>query len=154
VLLGPVVALLATGPAGNWPGGWLVALTVVMSAGFAAMPESGLGTAVLCVVIGWWGVDVESVPVEAIVAGTSLVAAHVCAVLLSYGPMQLPVDRRVAVRWLRRGALLALSGPMAWLLALAVDGHPAPPGIWVAALVATVVGSAVAAAAFPERVTP
>jgi hypothetical protein len=151
VFLGPVVALLASGPAGNWPGGWLVALTVALAAGFAAMPESALGTVVFCVVVVWWGFGLEHVAVEAVVAGAALLAAHLGSLLLSYGPAQLPLDGRLLGRWARRGLLVGLSVPGVWLLATAVEDQPEPPGIWVAGLAVGVVVCAVAAAAVTDR---
>jgi hypothetical protein len=151
VFLGPVVALLATGPAGNWPGGGLVALTLALAGGFAVMPESALGTVVFCVVVVWWGFGMEHVAVEAVGAAAALLAAHLAALLLSYGPAQLPLDGRLLGLWVRRGLLVGLSVPAVWLLATAVDGQPEPPGIWVAALVAAVAVCAVGAAAVTER---
>ena len=151
VFVGPVVALLATGPAGNWPGPWLVALTVALAGGFAAMPESALGTSVFCVVVVWWGFALERVPVEVVLAGTALLAAHLSALLVSYGPAQLPVDDAVLARWLGRGVLVGLAVPAVWLLATALEDQPEPPGIWVAGLVAGVVVCAVAAVAVTDR---
>jgi hypothetical protein len=151
VFVGPVVALLATAPAGNTPGPWLLALTVVLAAGFAAMPESALGTTALCVVVVWWGFALEQVVVEVLIAGVALLAAHLCAVLLSYGPAQLPVDGRVLGLWVRRGMLAGLSLPALWLLATLFEGQPEPPGVWLAALVAGIVVCVVAAVAVTER---
>ena len=151
VLLGPLVALLATGPAGRWPSWWLVAMTAGLAAGFAAMPESALGTTVFCVVVVWWGFALEHVPVEVVVAGVALLAAHLSALLLAYGPPQLPLDAGVLERWVRRGMLVGLAVPAVWILATVLDGQPEPPGIWVAGLVAGVVVCGVAAAAVTDR---
>lgn len=151
VFLGPVVALLAAGPAGNWPEVWLVMLTVAMAGGFAAMPESALGTAVFCVVVVWWGFALEYVPVEIVLAGSALLASHLSALLLAYGPAQLPLDDGVLSRWLGRGMLVGLTVPAIWLLATALEDQPEPPGIWVAGLVAGVVVCAVAANAVTDR---
>jgi len=152
VFLGPVVALLCTGPAGNWPGGWLVALTVALAGGFAVMPESALGTTVFCVVVVWWGFALEQVPVEVVVAGAALLAAHLGALLLSYGPAQLPVDGGLLGLWVRRGLLVGLAVPATWLFATALEGQPEPPGVWLAGLAAGVVVCAVAAGAVAPRV--
>jgi hypothetical protein len=151
VFLGPVVALLATGPAGNWPEAWVLVLTMVLSAGFATMPESAFGTMSLGVVVIWWGGGLERIAVEVLVAGSALLAAHLAALLLSYGPAQLPVDGRLVRRWLRRGMLAALSMPALWLLATALEDRPEPPGVWVAALVAGIVTCVVASGAVAER---
>jgi hypothetical protein len=151
VFLGPVVALLATGPAGNWPGGWVVVLTVVLATGFATMPESGFGTLAMCVVVVWWGGGLERIAVEVLVAAFALLASHLAAVLLSYGPAQLPVDGRMLALWVRRGALVGLSVPALWLWATLIEDQPEPPGVWLAALVAGIVVCVVAAAAVTER---
>lgn len=151
VLVGPVVALLATGPAGNWPGGWLVALTVVMAVGFAAMPESALGTGAMCVVVVWWAAALDGVHPEAVLAAGSLLLAHLAALLLSYGPAKLPVDRGLLLLWVARGLLVGVFAPAVWLLAAVLTDQPEPPGLWVAGLAAVVVVCVVAAAAVTER---
>ena len=145
ILLAPVLALLAARPA-DLPHGWFVALTVVLSVGFAAMPESGLGSLCLGVVVVWW-VASDGVPVGAVPAALLLLAAHLAAVLLSYGPPSLPVDTALLVRWLRRGAGVAVAAPLVWLVAVTVDGEPEPPGIWIAGLACAVVVCIVAAVA-------
>ena len=152
VLLGPVVALLSTGPAGRWPSWWLVALTLALAGGFAAMPESALGTSVFWVVVVWWGFAIEQVPPEVVLAGTALLAAHLAALVLAYGPLQLPVDRGVLGLWAGRGMPLGLAVPVVWVLATAIEDRPAPPGIWLAGLAAGVVVCAVAAAAVSPQV--
>jgi hypothetical protein len=152
VFLGPLVALLATGPAGNWPSGGLVALTLVLAGGFAMMPESPLGTVAFCVVVVWWGFGLERVAVEAVPAAAALLAAHLAALLLSYGPAQLPLDGPLLRLWMRRGLLVGSSVPAVWVLAVAVDGQPEPPGIWIAALAGAVVICGVAAGAVTERI--
>jgi len=43
VLLGPVVALLATGPAGHGPPWWLVGIVTVLAAAAAVAPDSPVG---------------------------------------------------------------------------------------------------------------
>ncbi len=47
-----------------------------------------------------------------------LLAAHVAAVLLSYGPPALPIGTRLLRRWLRRGAVVAVAAPLVWLVAV------------------------------------
>jgi len=134
VLVAPVLALEVARP-GDAPHRWFVALTLALSVGFAAMPESALGTACLGLVVVWWALAaVDGVPAGAVPAALLLLAAHVSAVLLSYGPPALPVGTRLLVRWLRRAAAVAVSVPLVWLVAVLVDGQPEPPGIWVAGL--------------------
>jgi hypothetical protein len=149
VALGPVVALLATGLVGAPPAGWLVALVVVLAVAFAAMPDSPFGTCVMVVVLVWWGVALrDGLHPQALVAAAGLVTAHVAAVLASYGPGTLPLDRGVARLWAARGAAVLLSAPVVWAVAELLRGQPEPPGIWVAGLAAACAATLVASAAF------
>lgn len=151
ILVCPVLALLAARPA-DLPHGWFVVLTVVLSVGFAAMPESALGTACLGLVVFWWALAAkDDVPVGAIPAALLLVATHVAAVLLSYGPPSLPVGPALLGRWLRRGAGVAVAAPLVWLVAVVVDDQPEPPGIWISGLACAVVVCIVAATAVTMR---
>jgi hypothetical protein len=147
VLVAPVLALLAARPE-DLPHGWFVVLTVVLSVGFAAMPESALGTACLGLVVIWWALAAShGVPAGAIPAALLLLAAHVAALLLSYGPPALPIGGRLLVLWLRRTVAVAVTAPLVWLVAVLVDGQPEPPGIWVSGLACAVVVCVVAATA-------
>ena len=147
VLVAPVLALLAARPA-ELPHGWFLALTVVLSVGFAAMPESALGTACLGLVVVWWALAARGgVPVSAVPAALLLLAAHVASVLLSYGPAGMPVGRPLLDRWLRRAAGVAVAAPLVWLVAVVVGGGPEPPGVWVFGLGCAVVVCIVAATA-------
>ena len=146
ILVAPVLALLAARPS-DPPSGWFLALVVVLSVGFAAMPESALGTACLVLVVIWWALAADGVPPTAVPAALLLLAAHVAGVLLSYGPPGLPVDGPLLGRWLRRSAGVAVAAPVVWLVAVVVGHEPEPPGIWVAGLVCAVVLCIVAATA-------
>jgi len=151
ILVAPVLALLAARPA-DLPHGWFVVLTLVLSVGFAAMPESGLGTLCLGVVVFWWVLAAsDGVPAGAIAAALLLLAAHLAAVLLSYGPATMPIDAALLSRWARRGAGVGVAAPLVWLVAVTVDGRPEPPGIWVAGLASAVVVCIVAATAVATR---
>jgi hypothetical protein len=154
LLVSPVLAVLAARP-DEVPSGWFLALTVVLSVGFAAMPESALGTMCLGLVVFWWMLAAsDGVPVGAIPAALLLLAAHVASVLLSYGPPKLPVGGALLRRWSRRAAGVAVAAPLVWLVAIAVDGRPEPPGIWVSGLVCAVVVCIVAAIAVTVREEP
>jgi hypothetical protein len=156
VFLGPVVALLATGPAGHGPPWWAVA-AVLVTAGAAAWQPDGPYLAVAgLAVLAWWAVSLgDEVPVSVLVAAVALFAAHLAAVLASYGPATMPVDAAVVRLWVRRGALVLLTVPAAWGLARLLDGEPEQPGIWLlgvaAAFVATVAATAALAVRSSER---
>jgi hypothetical protein len=151
ILVAPVLALFAARPA-DLPHGWFVALTLVLSLGFAAMPESPLGTVCLGVVVFWWALAAaDHVPLSAIPAALLLLATHVAAVLLSYGPPSLPIGTALLGRWLRRGLGVAVAAPLVWLVAVVVDDQPEPPGIWIAGLACSVVVCIVAATAVTMR---
>jgi hypothetical protein len=151
LLVAPVLALLAARPE-ELPHGWFVVLTLVLSVGFAAMPESALGTACLGLVVFWWTLAAsDGVPIGAIPAALLLLAAHVASVLLSYGPPALPVGRALLGRWLRRSLGVAVAAPLVWLVAVVVDDQPEPPGIWISGLACAVVVCIVAATAVTMR---
>lgn len=145
ILVAPVLAVLSARP-DDLPSGWFLIVTLALSTGFAAMPESALGTMCLGVVVVWWTLATSGgVPVGAIPAAVLLLAAHVSSVLLSYGPPRLPVGAALLLRWLRRSAGVAVAAPLVWLVAVVVDGAPEPPGVWVAGLACAVVVCIVAA---------
>lgn len=147
VFLGPIVAVLATGPAGNWPPYLVIGAVVGTAAAAAWDPDSPYGTGAGLVVLGWWAIALEdSLPASILVAGLALVVAHVAAVLASYGPATMPVDAPTIRLWAVRGALVLVTVPSAWLLARALRGEPEQPGIWLlgacAAFAATVAATA------------
>ena len=126
-----------------------MALTVALSVGFAAMPESVLGTACLALVVFWWALAAaDGVPAGAIPAALLLLAAHVASVLLSYGPPALPIGTAAAapVAAPRRASSRS---PPRWsgCWRVVVDEQPEPPGIWIAGLACAVVVCVVAAVA-------
>jgi hypothetical protein len=149
---GPVVALTASGLDADFPPGWLLALVVVVSSGHAFLPESGLGTFGMLLVVAWWGLgpvaELGAPPASIVLAAAGLVVAHCAAILASYGPGDLPLDRGMLSTWVRRGVVAGLAVPVIWFVAVAVEGQPEPAGIWVAALVAATVAAVVASAAF------
>ena len=152
ILLGPPLALLTTGLVGVPPAGWLVGLVLALSVAFAAMPDSPFGTATLLVVVAWWGLAFrDGLHPQAILAAAGLVAAHVAAVLASYGPGDLPVDRGLVRLWVLRGLAVCASAPAVWALAAGLRGQPEPPGIWVAGLAAAFTATLVATVAFAAR---
>lgn len=148
VLLGPLVALLATGPAGHGPPWWLVVVVAALAGASAVAPDSPVGVAAGLVVLAWWAVSLQDdLPVSVAVAAVALTVGHVAALLASYGPRAMPLDRPTLLLWARRGALVLLTVPGAWLLARTVRGEPEQPGLWVVALATAcvaIVGASVA----------
>lgn len=117
---------------------WLVVVLVVAcSVWWARVPDHLAGTVALVAVAGWWALRAE-VDGRVLVVAVLLLASHVVATLLSYGPPALPVDRRLSVLWLRRGLLALVPLPVAWSAVRGLDADLAPPWLWpVAALVTT-----------------
>ena len=141
VVLGVMLALFATVPAGATPARWLVALVLVTSLVFAVFPESAAGAVALLLVVAWWGVGLrDGLHPAALVAAAGLVLAHIAATVAELGPGTLPLDRGVLVRWSMRAALVLLAAPLAWAAAVLVRDQPAPAGIWLAGLVAALGG--------------
>jgi hypothetical protein len=152
VLLGPVLAVLATGPAGRWPV-WWVLLPVVALAGVAAwFPDSPFLAAVDLAVLAWWAVALGGgVPAWAVAAAVALVVGHVAALLTSYGPVEMPLDPATARLWTRRAALVLLTVPVAWVAGRVLEGQPEQPGVWVAGTGLACVVIVAATALLPAR---
>jgi len=147
VLLGPVAAVLATGPAGNWPPWWIVAGVAALAGAAAAAPDSQMATGAGLAVLVWWTIALgDDLTGWLLVAAAALVAAHVAGVLASYGPGTMPLDPGIARLWARRGALVLLTVPGAWAVTRLLQGDPEQPGIWVLG-VATALGATVVATA-------
>jgi hypothetical protein len=143
-----VVALLMTGPAGNWPPWWLVVPVLGLAAGSAAAPDSPVGAAAGLVVLVWWTIALgDGVPASAVVAAAALLAGHVAALLASYGPAPMPLDAATVRLWVRRGALALLTVPGAWAVARLLRGEPDQPGIWILAVAAACLAAVAATAA-------
>ena len=152
VVVAPVLALLSTAVQGPGPRALLVALVVILSVGGAYAPESPLLTVCLGLVAFWWALATRGdAPVTAVAAAWLVLAAHIAALLVSYGPRELPVDRALLRLWVARGLRLAAAPPALWLLAVLVSGRAEPPGIWVAGLAAAVAVSIAAAVAVSGR---
>lgn len=154
ILLGPVVALLARWPSAGAPRPWLVALTLVLSAGWALVPESVVGVVALLVVAFSWADGLSHhLPGDVLVAAAALVAAHVAAVLASYGPARLPVSPPVARLWAVRAGLVFLAAPAVWLLAVAVRELPDSGTVWLLGM-AVVLSVVVVAAGVTQANAP
>jgi hypothetical protein len=144
-VLGPVVAVLATGPAGSWPPWWLVAGVVALAGASAVAADSQMLTGAGLVALAWWTVGLDDdLTGWVVLAAAALVVGHVAALLASYGPATMPVDRSLLLLWTRRGGLVLLVVPAAWAVTRLLQGDPEQPGIWVLG-VATALGATLVA---------
>lgn len=147
--LGPVLALTATGLAGNAPRLVLVVLVTALALTYAGVPEGPFGTTAMGIVVVWWGLGLrDGLQPAALLAAALLLAAHVAGILAAYGPGELPIDRGLLVMWLRRWALALLLAPVLYALAVALRGRAEVPGVWVAGLAVALVAVLVATLAF------
>jgi hypothetical protein len=154
VLLGPMLALLALWPSAGPPPLWLAGLTLLVSAGWALAPDSVIGAVAMLIVGFAWASGLEQrLPVSALVAAAALLAAHLAAVVASYGPGRLPVPPAVARLWVMRGVLLVMAAVVVWVLAVAVRELPVSASVWVIGLVVTLSVILVATAA-TQAATP
>lgn len=152
IALGPVVAVLAAGPAGRWPPWWVLVAAVVLAGGFAAFPESAFGAGAMLIVLAWWTVGLDDgLHPAVLVAAAALLVTHVAAVLTSYGPGEMPVEAPLVWLWVRRGALALLGVPLVWGFARLLDGEPEQPGVWVLGVVAGLAATVAAAVALTAR---
>lgn len=148
----PVVALLCVSRAGGATPGWLFVAVTLTSLGWAAFPESAAGVTVLAVIVIWWGFQLGSeldplvLPVAA-----ALLAAHVAAVLASYGPRTMRLDPHLVRLWVRRAALVYVPVPVLYLTAAWAEGVSAPAGVWPAGLAATFCAIAAASLTLSTR---
>jgi len=148
VVLGSVASLLAAGPAGHPPPWWLVAAVAALAGASAWVPDSPFGVAPLLVVLGWWAAGLGDSTSPWVLAGAAgLVVAHVAGLLASYGPATMQVDGAAARMWARRGALVLLTAPVAWVVTRLLGDEPEQPGVWVLGIVAACVAAVVATAA-------
>lgn len=136
VLLLPCVALGLALP--EWPH-WAVLLGVpVSAAAWARNPDHAVGIVPLVLVGGWWASH-GTVDGKVLVVAVLLLGAHVAAILLSYGPETLVVDRRLARLWAGRVVLALVPVPLAWLAVRELDPGWAPSWLWLVTGAVTVV---------------
>ena len=121
----------------QWPHGLVVAGVVLSAAGWAWFPDHAVGVVPLALVAGWWAVH-DVVDWRLLVVGVLLAAAHVAAVLASYGPATLPIDPRLTRLWLARGLFALVPLPVTWLAVRVLDPELAPSGLWLLTGVAAV----------------
>jgi hypothetical protein len=152
IAIGPPLALVAASPEGFVPPLWLVVLVVLLSLGFAYLPEQYIGSAAMILVVGWWSIDVrDAMPLAVVVASGGLLASHLAATVAAYGPRSLPPDPAIVLRWTRRGAVVWLVAPLLWLVVDTQRGHTTPASYWVAGLAVALVVAVTAATIYPTR---
>lgn len=135
---GPVLALLCGYPAGldSVP---LLVVAVLLGAAAGWSPDSpALLLADLAVLLGWALAVTDQQHPMAIAAAACLLVSHVAAVLLGYGPSRFTPPPELLRTWLRRGALLLVAAPLAWLVVLAASGSSAVPGVWALGMVVAI----------------
>lgn len=147
VLLAPPAGLLMAGAAGSAPPHSVLAVVVFLSAGFAIAPESGFGLLALGSVIWWWSLsDDAGLHATVLVAAMLLLAAHVAALLISYGPPGVAVDAGLGWLWVGRGAAVLVAAPAVLLLARFADDAAPDPALWQAGLLVSVLAVVLVAA--------
>ena len=115
----------------------VVAAVVVLSAWWVRSPDHVVGAASLVLVAGWWAVH-GVVDWRVLVVAILLLAAHVVATLMSYGPATMAVDPHLASLWVRRGLLALVPMPVTYLAVQGLDARLAPPWVWMTAGVVVV----------------
>ncbi|CUR60236.1 conserved membrane hypothetical protein [metagenome] len=140
-----LLPLVAVSAAWQRPGTPFLVLLLVLAGLWALLPESSAGIVVLLLVISWWAAAVrDPLGVRVLLAATALLAAHIAAVLASYGPARLPIDGRLASLWLLRGVAASAAALLAWAVATWLAGSGPQPALWSIALLG-VAGAVVSA---------
>ena len=135
LFLMPCAALALALPAR--PHALVVALVVLCSAWWARTPDHVSGVVALATIVVWWTVH-DVLDWRLLAVSVLLVAAHVLATVLSYGPATMPVDPHLATVWLRRGLLTLVPLPITWVALRGLDADLAPPWVWITAALAVV----------------
>ena len=137
------------------PSWFVFALVLVATVGLAARTDGATEVVLLALLaLEWWGAT-DRASWWSVPAATCLLALHSAVTLVASGPDSAPVPRALAVRWLRRTALVAGGCAVAGSLVLAVrsvalDGPcwPVPVVLVVLAAVTVVFSESVRR---PER---
>lgn len=134
----------------QWPHWALVALVVVSATRWAFAPEDVAGIVALVLVAGWWSVH-DDRGWRLLVVGVLLLTAHLCAVVASYGPAQLPAERALLRTWLARSCLLVVPLVVAWWAVTRLPDVQAPGWVWPLAVLVTLAGILVVTLARPKE---
>ena len=154
MVVGPLVALFARTPSLGAPPTWGVIVVLVLGVGWTLLPESVIGAVTLLAVgFSWASSGTTDVSAWVLVAALGLLAAHLAALVASYGPPRLPVDPGATRLWALRGAGLFGGAVAVWLVARAVAELPDSPTVWVVGLVVALSVVVVAAGAI-QAATP
>lgn len=150
--LGPWLAVLATIPAGATPRWWLVLLVACLGVGFAAFPDSAVGTGALLVVLLWWaGGPSDGLHPMALLAAAALLASHVAGTIAAYAPALAPPDPAAVRRWAVRGVVVFPAAALAWGMARAASDRVEPPGLWAVGLAGLLVAIVAANALYVRK---
>lgn len=143
VVVASQVAIWLTATEGVTPRWGLVVLVLGLAVFGAVAPEAAGGTILMVVVVIWWGLSLrhEGLHPVVVVAAAALLVTHVGLLLAAYGPGEMPLQRSLVLLWLRRGLATFVLAPLVYLVAVAVDGEPAPTGVWAGGLVAALVAA-------------
>jgi hypothetical protein len=152
MVVGLLVALLAGIPEGYTPPVVLVVVVAALAVLSAFRPEHLAVAITMGVVVVWWALQLRSeMPVAVLVVAAGLLATHVAATVLGYGPPSLGLDPALALLWTMRGAMTWTAGLLVWAVARGYTGHGSPETFWLTGLAAAFVGAVVAAVATPIR---
>ena len=152
VVLGLLVALWAAAPEGFVPSVLMTAVVLATAVAFALRPEFFVGSVAPTLVLIWWTLVVKSAfPDGALVAAAGLLASHLAAVLLGYGPARMTVGSDLVLTWVTRGAAVWVAALAVWVTERTYAGHSIPGAFWLIGLSAALVGAVVAAVLIPTR---
>jgi hypothetical protein len=152
IAAGVMVALLA----GSWTG-YTPPVAIVVLVALGALlspfrPEHLTLSITMGLVVFWWALQLRGeMPGAVLVVAAALIAAHVAATVLAYGPPSLPVDPELALLWAIRGALTWVAALVVWIVARAYTGHGTPSLFWLTGLSAAVIAAVVGGAAVSPR---
>lgn len=133
---GSVVVLLAAAAVGPVPA-WLAVVVGALTLVVLVLPGSPLGL----VLVGALALVWLLLPAGAVgspwllLAAVGLVAVHVALHVAAQGPVLMRPDPAQVRLWLRRAAALWGASALLWLAARLLHGVPAPPSVFVPALV-------------------
>ena len=149
---GLAVALLAGEGEGYTPPVLLIVVVLLGALMSVFRPEHLSVSITMGLVVFWWALQLRGeMPGVVLVVAAALVAGHVSATLLSYGPPSLPLDPELALLWVARGGLGWLAALGVWVVARVYSGHGTPSLFWLSGRAAVVVAAVVAGTIAPLR---